>query len=630
MSSGTRGEAGSPVLPFSAGLLFFPGLFVLGRCVLRRLRCPEPHAEILAARLVSSVQAVMASTAGYIIASSCHHVIDDQHWLAGWYPPFAVPYFIYDVYAMFLCHRHRARVKGHEGAAPAAPRRAATAFLRRHPLMVLHHAAMVLVCFPVATLWRQGKGDFFLGCLLLAELSTPFVCLGKVLILLELQHPELHKNIWGGPGSLPDAWVPWGTPGSLPNSWVPMSLGPLGHSWVPPELLGPHVPGSLGALLGPSRTPGSPCPWVPWGTPGSLPNSWVPMSLGPLGHSWVPMYPGPLGHSWVPPELLGPHVPGSLGALLGPSRTPGSPCAWVPWGTPGSLPNSWVPMSLGPLGHSWVPPELLGPHVPVSLGALLGPSRTPGSPCTWVPWGTSGSLPNSWVPMYLGPLGHSWVPPELLGPHVPVSLGVLLGPSRTPGSPCTRVPWGTPGSLPNSWVPMSLGPLGHSWVPPELLGPHVPVSLGALLGPSRTPGSPCTRVPWGTSGSLPNSWVPMYLGPLGHSWVPPELLGPHVPGSLGALLGPSRTPGSPCPWVPWGTPGSLPNSWVPMSLCPLGHSWVPPELLGPHVPGSLGALLGPSRTPGSPCPWVPWGTPGSLPNSWVPMYPGPLGHSWVP
>ncbi|KAK2512883.1 hypothetical protein Q9966_016299 [Columba livia] len=125
MSSGVRGEAGSPVLPFSAGLLFFPGLFVLGRCVLRRLRCPEPHAEILAARLVSSVQAVMASTAGYIISSSCHHVIDDQHWLASWYPPFAVPYFIYDVYAMFLCHRHRARASRATRRRPRRPRCAA-------------------------------------------------------------------------------------------------------------------------------------------------------------------------------------------------------------------------------------------------------------------------------------------------------------------------------------------------------------------------------------------------------------------------------------------------------------------------------------------------------------------------
>ncbi|XP_061300183.1 ceramide synthase [Pezoporus flaviventris] len=135
----------------------------------------------------------MASTAGFIIASSCQHVIDDEHWLAEAYPAFAVPYFLYDVYAMFLCHRHRACVKGHEAAPAPPPRAAAVAFLRREPLLVLHHVTMVLVCFPVACLWREGKGDFFLGCLLLAELSTPCVCLGKVLILLGRQRSLLHR-----------------------------------------------------------------------------------------------------------------------------------------------------------------------------------------------------------------------------------------------------------------------------------------------------------------------------------------------------------------------------------------------------------------------------------------------------
>ncbi|NWT19745.1 FA57B protein, partial [Vireo altiloquus] len=115
-----------------------------------------------------------------------------RHWLASAYPPFAVPYFVYDVYAMYLCHLQRAQVKGH-GPAPAPGAAAAAAFVRQELLMVLHHAAMGLVCFPVATLWRQGKGDFFLGCLLMAELSTPFVCLGKVLILFHRQHTALHK-----------------------------------------------------------------------------------------------------------------------------------------------------------------------------------------------------------------------------------------------------------------------------------------------------------------------------------------------------------------------------------------------------------------------------------------------------
>ncbi|XP_075268075.1 LOW QUALITY PROTEIN: ceramide synthase-like [Opisthocomus hoazin] len=267
-----------PGAALAAGLLFFPGLFALARAGLRRLGgCREPHAAILAARLVSSVQAVLASGAGLLIASSCRHVIDDTHWLAGAYPPFAVPYFVYDVYAMFLCHRGRGRVKDHQDAPPPPLRAAAAAFLRKDLLMVLHHAAMVLVCFPVATLWRQGKGDFFLGCLLMAELSTPFVCLGKVLILVSqsprhgwgwprVPNPTGHQalgrreDILGGRGSLSpccahnDVGCPWG-----PHSWVrgrrsEVSMGPS----APGEMLGAH-----GSSI--PVSPGEPlrCPWVP-------------------------------------------------------------------------------------------------------------------------------------------------------------------------------------------------------------------------------------------------------------------------------------------------------------------------------------------------------------------------------
>lgn len=39
-----------PGAALAAGLLFFPGLFLLAKAGLRRLRCPEPHAAILAAR----------------------------------------------------------------------------------------------------------------------------------------------------------------------------------------------------------------------------------------------------------------------------------------------------------------------------------------------------------------------------------------------------------------------------------------------------------------------------------------------------------------------------------------------------------------------------------------------------
>ncbi|KAI9536707.1 Ceramide synthase [Dissostichus eleginoides] len=140
-------------------------------------------------------QAVMASSAGYIIASSCEDILEDQHWLTSSYIMFAVPYFVFDIYAMFMCYWYKLRVKGHEeaSAAPQHMSTALTSYLRREFLMVLHHVVMVTVCFPVSVFWRQGKGDYFQGILFMAELSTPSVCLGKILIQYKQQHTILHK-----------------------------------------------------------------------------------------------------------------------------------------------------------------------------------------------------------------------------------------------------------------------------------------------------------------------------------------------------------------------------------------------------------------------------------------------------
>ncbi|XP_072299928.1 TLC domain containing 3Ba [Eucyclogobius newberryi] len=134
----------------------------------------------------------MASSAGLIIVSSCSDLVQDRHWLAESYVLFAVPYFLYDIVAMFLCHRHTLRVKGH-GAGPGSQRSAPIGFLRKEALLVLHHLFMVVFCFPASVFWRGGKGDYFQGLLLLPELSTPFLCVGKVLIQFGRQNSLLYK-----------------------------------------------------------------------------------------------------------------------------------------------------------------------------------------------------------------------------------------------------------------------------------------------------------------------------------------------------------------------------------------------------------------------------------------------------
>ncbi|XP_042583646.1 ceramide synthase-like isoform X2 [Cyprinus carpio] len=143
----------------AAGSIFFPGLFLLSKRFLKHvpgIKWSEKDAVIISSRLVSSVQAIMASSAGYIIACSCEDIIEDQHWLTSSYILFAVPYFVYDIYAMFLCYWYKLQVKDHEEESEAKSMRSAiSGYLRREFLMVLHHVVMVTVCFPVSVYKRQ-------------------------------------------------------------------------------------------------------------------------------------------------------------------------------------------------------------------------------------------------------------------------------------------------------------------------------------------------------------------------------------------------------------------------------------------------------------------------------------------
>lgn len=54
---------------------------------------------------------------------------------------------------------------------------------------------------PLLQFWRQGKGDYFQGIMFLAELSTPSVCLGKILIQVSLSVGPTHCARRMPPGS---------------------------------------------------------------------------------------------------------------------------------------------------------------------------------------------------------------------------------------------------------------------------------------------------------------------------------------------------------------------------------------------------------------------------------------------
>ncbi|XP_061659570.1 ceramide synthase isoform X1 [Syngnathoides biaculeatus] len=180
----------------ACGAVVFPGLFFAFRKILPRVfkHWSDADVVLVSERLVSSIHAVMATTAGVVVVSSCRgNVINDRHWLATHFVIwFGVPYMTYDLLAMYLSHYHRFRVKGHEEYKHHSFG-TVNAFVRREFLLVLHHIALLTVLLPVTLFFRKDQGDFFIGCLFLTELSTPFVSLGKILIQLGLQEGWLHK-----------------------------------------------------------------------------------------------------------------------------------------------------------------------------------------------------------------------------------------------------------------------------------------------------------------------------------------------------------------------------------------------------------------------------------------------------
>ncbi|XP_004635416.1 protein FAM57A isoform X1 [Octodon degus] len=177
------------LLTLAWGSLFFPGLFALSTWALRRWRPAWSYNDcvMVGTRVVSSVQAVLATGAGIIIIRSCSDVVSDRHWLTREYVWFLIPYMVYDCYAMYFCDW--CRIKDHTPGHSFVFRN----FLSQNRLMIMHHMVILFVLVPVAQKFRGDLGDFFVGCIFTAELSTPFVSLGRVLIQRKQQHTLLYK-----------------------------------------------------------------------------------------------------------------------------------------------------------------------------------------------------------------------------------------------------------------------------------------------------------------------------------------------------------------------------------------------------------------------------------------------------
>ncbi|CAG06360.1 unnamed protein product, partial [Tetraodon nigroviridis] len=175
------------------GAAVFPGLFYSFSKVLKVTFKHWSDADVfsISERLVSAIHGALATTAGLVIVSSCRDTMTDTHWLANGFVLFGAPYMTYDIFAMYLSHYHIQKVKGHRGTYSSHSLATLKAFLMKEWLLVLHHLSLLIIFLPITLFFRRDLGDFFVGCLLTTEFSTPFISLGKILIQVKSLDPSV-------------------------------------------------------------------------------------------------------------------------------------------------------------------------------------------------------------------------------------------------------------------------------------------------------------------------------------------------------------------------------------------------------------------------------------------------------
>ncbi|KAM8853261.1 TLC domain-containing protein 3A-like isoform 2-T2 [Synchiropus picturatus] len=235
---------------FLCGAAFFSGHFIGLRNILGSVFPQWSEADVVSVseRLVSAIHATLATAAGVTVVSSCHDVMTDslfQNCRCNWRPlvsehrgfvlttanescsfgnwPLAGGH-LRGLWSSLHGRRHLLHVSdpllqpegegshksrgdslppdgqsfSHQGVDVGPPSPHSASRLHAHHSSErsdMSHTSRSTVLTPVSDpqLLRRGLGDFFVGCLFLTELSSPFIAIGRILIQLGLDHTVLHR-----------------------------------------------------------------------------------------------------------------------------------------------------------------------------------------------------------------------------------------------------------------------------------------------------------------------------------------------------------------------------------------------------------------------------------------------------
>ncbi|XP_055997414.1 ceramide synthase-like isoform X2 [Ostrea edulis] len=135
-------------------------------------------------KCVSSIQAAAATIVGLLIAAKCQtNIMTDRHWLTNTYAIFGMPYFYYDIFAMYCTYIY---VKPEVQSKPLLQR--LQDFAENSKAILMHHVLLPLILFPAIIFFRKGLGDFFVGVLYMCEFTIPFISARMILAQLQMKH----------------------------------------------------------------------------------------------------------------------------------------------------------------------------------------------------------------------------------------------------------------------------------------------------------------------------------------------------------------------------------------------------------------------------------------------------------
>lgn len=151
----------------------------------------EAQVAEVAKYTVSGVVGLLTAGAAVVVMwQAKEDFLHGKSWFLAPYFHFLVWYFVYDTYAMFecVCLRHK-----HLPSSSNAVR----LFLSKKGAMCFHHAAIVLLYYPICvnSSLRGDLGDFFIGTLLLRDLSNPLFSITSVLRLFGMEECLLYRVV---------------------------------------------------------------------------------------------------------------------------------------------------------------------------------------------------------------------------------------------------------------------------------------------------------------------------------------------------------------------------------------------------------------------------------------------------